>query len=192
MWFQSLLDRIAEWLQPLLPRLRSAGVVLLIGFGVAFVGRWIAQRLLRRVAAEVQLLISGLVYVVIVIVAALWALVELNVYAAALTTVVGAVSLAVTLSSQDLAKNFIAGVYLLVERPFRRGDEITVRTVTGRVVSVALRTTTLRADDDRQIIVPNTIIMSEIVTRRVSAKPPGKGDGGRVRVRRRLLACMRC
>jgi small-conductance mechanosensitive channel len=176
MWFRSWIDRLAEWLQPLLPKLQSAGIVLLAGLGLAFLGRWIAQRLLRRVADEVRLLISRLVYIGIVTVATLWALVELNVYAAALTTVIGAVSLAVTLSSQDLAKNFIAGVYLLVERPFRRGDEITVRTFTGRVVSVALRTTTLRAPDEAQIIVPNTVIMSEIVTRRASTNPPGKGN----------------
>jgi small-conductance mechanosensitive channel len=51
------------------------------------------------------------------------------------------------------------------------GDQITGRTFTGRVELIDMRTTTFRTDDDQQVIIPNTVIMSEVVvnqTRRIN------------------------
>src|SRR5919199_4313026 len=56
----------------------------------------------------------------------------------------GFFALALSLAFQDILKNFIAGIFLLLERPFRIGDEITVENHTGAVENIELRTTTLR------------------------------------------------
>jgi len=58
-----------------------------------------------------------------------------------------------------------------VERLDPLGDQITGRTFTGRVELIDMRTTTFRTDDDQQVIIPNTVIMSEVVvnqTRRIN------------------------
>ena len=75
------------------------------------------------------------------------------------------VGLAVGLAIQDILKNFFAGFYLLFERPFRVGDKITVRDHHGTVVEIGLRTTSLRTDDDLQVLrvghpneVPNLLL----------------------------------
>jgi len=177
MWTQAVGERTIGLLKSFLPRLGLAAIILLVGHGLAVAARWVVQRMLRRVATEVQVFLGRLAYASVMVAMFLWALAALNIYAAAMTTVVGAVTLAVTLSSQDLARNFIAGVYLLIERPFRRGDRITIRTFTGRVSSLELRTTRLDADGDLQVMVPNTIVMSEIVTKH-KAPPPAEGSGG--------------
>jgi small-conductance mechanosensitive channel len=114
---------------------------------------------------------SRVTYVGVLIGGVLLALGVSGIHIAALATLMGALGLAVSLSLQDVAKNFVAGLYLLMERPFKRGDQITVRTFTGRVEAIDLRTTTLYTDDGQHVIVPNTIIMSEIVLKQLAKKP---------------------
>jgi len=107
----------------------------------------------------------------------LGALAALGVHIAALATVVGALGLALSLSLQDTAKNLVAGLYLLAEHPFHVGDQITVRTFTGRVEIIDMRTTTLRTEDGQQVIVPNTIIMSEVIVKQSDEEPAGTQHG---------------
>jgi small-conductance mechanosensitive channel len=52
-----------------------------------------------------------------------------------------------------------------VEHPFGPGDRIALRGETGQIVFVGLRTTLLRRDDGAEVIVPNTVILSEVVIR---------------------------
>ncbi len=99
----------------------------------------------------------------------------------------GILALAFSLAFQDILKNFIAGVFLLLERPFKIGDEITVDGHTGTVDNVEIRTTTLR------IVYTETIVnRSRYPTRMftLTAKlPPGEPlDGVVERVRAQLEA----
>ena len=86
-----------------------------------------------------------------------------------LLTLVGAAGLAISLSMQDLLKNVIAGIYILMEQPFRIGDRITVKDVTGTVQGIELRTTIMCTDDELQVIVPNSTVLNEIVTNRTAS-----------------------
>jgi small-conductance mechanosensitive channel len=86
------------------------------------------------------------------------------------------VGLVIGLSLQDILKNFFAGMWVLVERPFRIGDSIEIAGYSGSVEEIAFRTTQLRTDDGRQVIVPNGTFMTSAVvnltrfpTRRVAA-----------------------
>ncbi len=94
-----------------------------------------------------------------------------DVNAATLATVLGTLGLALSLSAQDLFKNLIAGVYLLLEQPFMVGDVITIGTYTGQVV-VDMRTITLRTEDQQLVIVPNTLVMSQVVVRKLNRDQP--------------------
>jgi small conductance mechanosensitive channel len=78
-------------------------------------------------------------------------------------TSLGVVGLVVGLSLQDILKNFFAGVWVLVERPFRIGDTITVAGESGVVEEIAFRTTMLKTPDARQVIVPNAVFMTSSV-----------------------------
>jgi small conductance mechanosensitive channel len=175
--FQSFVQHLTALLMAYLPRLVLAGMILVLGFGVAVVARRVVHWLLRRALPEVQLFAGRLTYVGTLIGAILWALAVLNVHIAALATVMGTIGLAVSLSSQDVAKNFVAGLYLLIERPFHIGDQITVRTGTGRVEFIGLRTTILRTEDNKQVIVPNTVILSEVVVKQIGERPSEDQQG---------------
>ena len=63
------------------------------------------------------------------------------------------------LSLQDILKNFFAGIYVLIERPFRIGDTVTVAEHTGVVEEISFRTMQLRTEDGREVIIPNGLLM---------------------------------
>lgn len=71
--------------------------------------------------------------------------------------------LVVGLSLQDILKNFFAGIWILVERPFRIGDTVQVDAHSGVVQEISFRTTQLRTDDGREVIVPNATLMTSSV-----------------------------
>lgn len=56
---------------------------------------------------------------------------------------------------QEIFANFVSGLILLFERPFRVGDVITVGDLTGRVTRIRTRATTILDFDNREIFVPN-------------------------------------
>ena len=100
----------------------------------------------------------------------IWLLLLLGVDQAGILTTFGAVSLALGLAVQDVLKSFFAGLDLLFERPFMIGDEIEVKDRVGRVEEVGFRATTIRMDDNTMLIVPNSIIFSELVRNRSAAE----------------------
>lgn len=70
------------------------------------------------------------------------------------------VSLVVAFAAQDTLANFFAGVFILLDRPFREGDRIEIKDeqTWGDVVEIGLRTTRIRTRDNRMVVVPNSVI----------------------------------
>lgn len=68
--------------------------------------------------------------------------------------------LALSLAARDIIADFIAGLIILVSRPFRIGERIEIKQVGtwGDVIDIGLRTTNIRTLDNRMVIVPNSII----------------------------------
>lgn len=77
--------------------------------------------------------------------------------------VIGAVGLAIGLAFQGTLGHFASGVMLLVFRPFKVGDVISVAGDTGKVNEIELFTTTLDTADNRRIIVPNGNIVGSTI-----------------------------
>lgn len=80
-------------------------------------------------------------------------------------TSVGVVSVVVGIAAQSTLGNLISGVALLLYRPFRLGDRIQVNAPsgleTGFVDSLSLGYTTLRTEDNRRIVIPNSVMASQ-------------------------------
>src|SRR5262249_48406702 len=56
---------------------------------------------------------------------------------------------------QEIVSNFVCGIILLLERPIRVGDIVTVSDMTGRVDRINIRATTIINGENQSIIVPN-------------------------------------
>ena len=56
---------------------------------------------------------------------------------------------------QEIVSNFVSGIILLIERPIRVGDVVTVASMTGKVDRINIRATTLTNGDNQSLIIPN-------------------------------------
>jgi potassium efflux system protein len=65
---------------------------------------------------------------------------------------------------QEIFANFVSGIILLFERPFRVGDVITVGTFSGRVTRIRTRATTVLDFDNKEIIIPNKTFITGQLT----------------------------
>ena len=64
---------------------------------------------------------------------------------------------------QEIFANLVSGIIILIERPIRVGDVVTVSGTTGTVTKMALRATTILDHDYRELIVPNKKFITEDV-----------------------------
>jgi small-conductance mechanosensitive channel len=150
-------------------------VILLVAWLLA---RFLRGRLLqlgarRRMNVNVAALIANLVQVGLVVLAIVIILPSFGVDWTTLAAVVGTAALAVSLAFQDLLRNFIAGIYILIERPFTLGDEITIQTgpeIRGTVQTIAMRVTTIRTEEGQIVVVPNNTIFTTPLTNHSAAR----------------------
>lgn len=83
------------------------------------------------------------------------ALMALGIPAATFVTVLGSVGLAVGLALQGALANFAGGILLVVFHPFRVGDHVTLNGTSGVVQNISIFYTTLLADDNTVVTLPN-------------------------------------
>src|SRR3982751_124133 len=118
----------------------------------------------NRAQANVTVLLGNLAQLTVITIGALGVLAIYTQGAFGwILTSFSVVGIVIGLSLQDILKNFFAGVWVLVERPFRIGDTIEVGGQTGVVEEIAFRTTMLKTADGRQVIIPNGIFMTGLV-----------------------------
>lgn len=77
----------------------------------------------------------------------------------------GGLSIGIGFGLQNIVSNLISGLILIFERPIKIGDlvEIIDVNIFGRVTSINLRSTVIMALDEKEIIVPNSQLISEPV-----------------------------
>lgn len=83
----------------------------------------------------------------------------------------GIAGLAVGFAAQATLANIIAGVTILIERPFRIGDWVEINGQTGKVMAIALRTTRLRTRDNIYTVIPNASVAEADIINYSAAGP---------------------
>jgi small conductance mechanosensitive channel len=165
-------DRIVDLLRWLagvsLNLLWAAIIVVAIVWASGKLRRRLRAGLDRRVAGRNNLpaLLDNLVQIAVYIFAGVFALGVLGANSTALVSAFGLITAAISLSLQDVLKNFVAGLYLLAEQPFTIGDRLEVSGQIGTVEQINVRTTVLRNDKAEQVLVPNYQVFSQVVNNR--------------------------
>ena len=72
---------------------------------------------------------------------------------------------AISVLFKENISNFISGIFIVLHQPIHIGDRVTISSNSGTVIQIGYSFTTLRKDDGDCIVVPNTKVMSEIITR---------------------------
>ena len=118
----------------------------------------------RRVDAGVQQLILRFTRIALLAIAAISVLAELGIAVAPFIAGLGIAGIALGFAAQDTVQNLIAGVTILLDRPFAVGDNIELHETFGTVEEITLRTTRVRTLDNEMAILPNSVVISEKVT----------------------------
>jgi small conductance mechanosensitive channel len=142
----------------------TAGLVLVAGLVVARLLAWSITRVLRaRVDHALAALIGRLVGYVVVVIALVYSLESLGVAIGPLLGALGIVGIALAFAFRDILENFIAGIMLQLQRPFRYGDEIAVSDYEGTVRDVGTRLVTVNTPDGETVKIPaSTVVKSDI------------------------------
>lgn len=127
--------------------------------------RWLVERMLvgRIPDGGARHAIGTIVQYAAVLIGFVIIIQAVGVDVGALSVAFGALGVGIGFGLQSITNNFVSGLVLLFERPVKVGDRIEVGELTGDVVSIAIRATTVVTNDNIAVIVPN----SELVTGRV-------------------------
>lgn len=165
MW--QTLDRWVDDFIALVPNLIVSAVVALLFLLLA----WIAAKLLRHTVRrggrhDLAHMLASLTYWSVVFLGFLVVITILlpSMHPVDIFTSLGIGSIALGFALKDLLQNWIAGFFILLRRPFHRGDQIKVGDIEGTVQAVETRATLLKTFAGRLVIIPN----SEIYTRSVT------------------------
>ena len=153
------------------------GTNLVAALAIFFVGRWIASRLvilmkaaLTRAKVDRTLVsflgnVANIGLLIQIIIAALG---KLGIPTTSVTALIGGAGLAVALSLKDQLSNFAAGALIILFRPFKVGDYIKVNGFEGTVSEIKMVQTALSTPDNEEIILPNSVVMSNSIVNRSS------------------------
>jgi len=81
-----------------------------------------------------------------------------------LNVLAGTIGIGIGIGLQEIAKNFISGIILLIERPVKVGDYIDLEGLPGRVEAVKARGTVITTFDNISVVVPNSDFITKKVT----------------------------
>ena len=151
-----------------LPNLVIGLLLLVIAYIIGRVVRTSVRRIVRASEREAYaaLILGRLAQWLVVTIGVIVSLsvVFPSVSAQDLIGILGLSSIAIGFAFRDIAQNFLAGILLLITRPFRIGDQIIVAEFEGTVEDIETRATHIRTYDGRAVVIPNAVLFTQSVT----------------------------
>lgn len=162
----SLLDLIGASVEALPGILAGLIVLLLTRYGANFIEQLTRKVGQRTISSQsLQLLLAKTSYVGAWVVGVLAASViafpglQLGDIIAAL----GLGSVAIGFAFQDIFKNFLAGILLLLQEPFRINDQVIIDEYEGTVEEISMRTIQIRTYQGERVLLPNSTVFTSAV-----------------------------
>jgi len=150
-----------------LPNILAGIALLFVAWLIGgLVSRAVAALASRRGRPDLGLLLGSLAKGLLTILAILFAsaIIFPSVKPGDIIGMLGIGSVAIGFAFRDILQNLLAGILLLIRRPFRRGDQIVVKDYEGTVEHIESRATYIKTYDGRQVIIPNSDIYTSPVT----------------------------
>lgn len=172
----ALVEKFMHWLSNFSSvHAQNIIIIVLLSFIARHTSKMLVRRVVRRAlkthkyktARDERLredtlisTISAAIRVVVWVITTLLILSEIGIDIAPLLAGAGIAGVALGFGAQSMVRDFLAGMFILLENQYRVGDVIRINTgeVSGRVEKVTLRTTILRDMDGMQHHIPNGVI----------------------------------
>jgi len=144
-------------------------IAALITFAASLLLSGLAARWVRRTAKvkihdpETLQLLSRLVRWTVIIMGTLAALEQVNFDATSFIAGLGIAGITIGFALQDIARNFVAGILLLVRQPFDIGNAVEVAGYAGTVLDITTRDTVLKTWDGEMVVLPNMDVFTSAI-----------------------------
>ena len=171
-------EQLNEFNVPLAGTIVDAAVFLGVLAGVYTFGRLVVGPLFGRVARKRELdahvqkplrkLLNFVIFFAAITVA--FGAAGLGNFLQALATVGAAATLAIGFALQEVIRNFVSGVFIFTDKPFRIGDWIEWDGNAGVVEDISMRVTRVRTFDNELLTVPNSQLTNDVVKNPVDAE----------------------
>ena len=151
-----------------LKRLFFAFVIVFGAFILSKYVQWMLRRQVLQalqIARHTQFILLRFIHFTFIIIGVLIGLSAVGVSFTSVAIIFGGLSIGIGFGLQNIASNLISGFILIFERPIKIGDLVEIMDVDifGRVSSINLRSTVIVSLDEKEIIVPNSQLISEAV-----------------------------
>ena len=145
-----------------LPNLVIALVIFVVSLYLAGFLAKIVRRMMehRKTDNEIKLLVIKLIRWSIIILGVVASLQQVGFDVTAFLAGLGILGFTLGFALQDVSKNFVAGLLLLLEQPFNIGDVIEVGDYIGTVANVELRATEMYTFDGQNVLIPNADVFT--------------------------------
>jgi len=155
-----------------LPGIVAGVLLLLLSWWVSGLIKRAVQKVLARTSTEghVDLLVARTARATTFVIGVIIALGVMGVQVTALVASLGLAGVTIGFALKDVLANSMAGVLLLLHRPFTIGDSITVSGFEGVVVDIRVRDTMLHTGDGRVVFIPNSSVFNSPIVN-TSANP---------------------
>lgn len=155
-----------------LPGIVAGVLLLLLSWWVSGLIKRAVQKVLARTSTEghVDLLVARTARATTFVIGVIIALGVMGVQVTALVASLGLAGVTIGFALKDVLANSMAGVLLLLQRPFAIGDSITVSGFEGVVVDIRVRDTMLHTGDGRVVFIPNSSVFNSPIVN-TSANP---------------------
>jgi small conductance mechanosensitive channel len=155
-------EKLTDWVEDLiklLPNIVMAAIVMVIGFYIAKFVRKITRKLISKISNNISLnnLFSSIIYLVFLGIVIFTALSILNLDKAVTSILAGAGILGLTLAFafQDIAANFMSGIFISFRKPLKVDDIVQIGNYMGKIKEINLRDTVMETFQGQTVIIPN-------------------------------------
>ena len=140
--------------------------IVIVGICIAWLIGWLLKKILLKTRLDGAMLtfIVSILRILIVVLAVLIAAAVLELSTSGLLVSLGTVALAIGLALKDSFANLANGILIIVNKPFRRGDFVSINGVEGKVHNIKLLTVELITFANVKIVMPNSTVLNGNVT----------------------------
>ena len=157
-----MFDKLTNWVEALiklLPNIVLAAVVMVLGFYIAKFIRRIASKISSKFSSNLTLnrLFSTIVYVTFlgIVIFTVLSILKLDKAVTSILAGAGILGLALAFAFQDIATNFMSGIFISFRKPIKVGDIVKLKDYMGKVVEINLRDTIVETFQGKTVIIPN-------------------------------------
>lgn len=140
-------------------------ILILLVYVTSKLKNLIIHKLLAKSNIEVgvRVAVASLIRYIILFVGFIVILQTAGINLSSITVLFGALGVGIGFGLQNITNNFVSGLIILIERPIKVGDRIEVSGISGDVVNISMRATTIITNDNISIIIPNSEFVSSTV-----------------------------